>query len=87
MAAENMKASQRGGGDWSANLTYRIDVLTKEQIKIRSMANITKRKKQLFDSKNIYKASIVQYKNLKKKNSTLTYWVVGRVLIVKPYDQ
>lgn len=57
IAAGNMKATQRGGGDWSANLTYRIDVLTKEQIKIRSVANITKRKKQLLDSKqkqNIY---------------------------------
>ena len=31
VAAGNMKESRRGGGDWSANLTYRINVLIKEQ--------------------------------------------------------
>ena len=32
VAAGNMKESPRGGRDWSANLTYRINVLIKEQM-------------------------------------------------------
>lgn len=42
VAAGNMKESLRGEGDWSANLTYRINVHIKEQIKIRRIADITK---------------------------------------------
>lgn len=32
VAAGNMKESLRGGGDWSVDLTYRINVLIKEKM-------------------------------------------------------
>ncbi len=57
VAAGNMKESLSRGGDWSANLTYRINVLIKEQM--------TRSEERLTSHRHKEKETTIWFQNIK----------------------